>query len=200
MIPLKIDTLLAGRVVEQNRVEDKEGWNPGDIIHSICAFANDYHNMNGGYLVIGVKANDGILELPPKGLPLKELDSVQQEIFQYCNQIVQKQGTGIPKILRELKKNGSPEPEFEMDTDRTYLNTVIHIRDGFKINAKMSDKEKMFYSLILQVFENSAYVTTKIMSEVTGMAESTTRRYLNKFCDWEIIKSDGKNRGTKYLN
>lgn len=53
MIPLKIDTLLAGRVVEQNRVEYKEGWNPGDIIHSICAFANDYHNMNGGYLVIG---------------------------------------------------------------------------------------------------------------------------------------------------
>lgn len=56
MIPLKIETLLAGRVVEQNRVEYKEGWNPCDIIHSICAFANDYHNMNGGYLVIGVKA------------------------------------------------------------------------------------------------------------------------------------------------
>lgn len=47
---------------------------------------------------------------------------------------MQKQGTGIPKILRELKKNGSPEPEFEMDTDRTYLNTVIHIRDGLKQN------------------------------------------------------------------
>lgn len=95
MIPLKIETLLAGRVVEQNRVEYKEGWNPGDIIHSICAFANDYHNMNGGYLVIGVKANDGIPELPPKGIPLEELDSIQQEIFQYCNQIVPRY---IPKI------------------------------------------------------------------------------------------------------
>lgn len=31
MIPLKIETLLAGRVVEQNRVEYKEGWNPGNI-------------------------------------------------------------------------------------------------------------------------------------------------------------------------
>ena len=95
MIPLKIETLLAGRVVEQNRVEYKEGWNPGDIIRSICAFANDYHNMNGGYLVIGVKANDGIPELPPKGIPLEELDSIQQEIFQYCNQIVPRY---IPKI------------------------------------------------------------------------------------------------------
>lgn len=95
MIPLKIEKLLAGRVVEQNRVEYKEGWNPNDIIHSICAFANDYHNMNGGYLVIGVKANDGIPEVPPKGLPEQELDTIQQEIFQYCNQIVPRY---IPKI------------------------------------------------------------------------------------------------------
>jgi ATP-dependent DNA helicase RecG len=95
MIPLKIEKLLAGRVVEQNRVEYKEGWNPNDIIHSICAYANDYHNMNGGYLVLGVKANDGIPELPPKGLPESELDSIQQEIFQYCNQIVPRY---IPKI------------------------------------------------------------------------------------------------------
>ena len=95
MIPLKMEKLLAGRVVEQNRVEYKEGWNPGDIIHSICAFANDYHNMNGGYLVIGVRANDGIPELPPKGLSREELDSIQQEIFQYCNQIVPRY---IPKM------------------------------------------------------------------------------------------------------
>lgn len=42
MIPLKIETLLEGRVVEHDRVEYKTGWNPNDIIHSICAFANDY--------------------------------------------------------------------------------------------------------------------------------------------------------------
>lgn len=37
MIPLKIETLLEGRVVEHDRVEYKTGWNPNDIIHSICA-------------------------------------------------------------------------------------------------------------------------------------------------------------------
>ena len=76
MIPLKIETLLSGRVVEQSRVEYKEGWNPNDIIPTVCAFANDYHNMNGGYLVIGVQADKGIPELPPHGLPEKELDFV----------------------------------------------------------------------------------------------------------------------------
>lgn len=87
MIPLKIETLLEGQVVEQNRVEYKEGWNPGDIIHTICAFANDYDNVNGGYLVIGVAAIDGIPILPPKGVEKGQVDSIQQEIFQYCNKI-----------------------------------------------------------------------------------------------------------------
>ena len=117
-------------------------------------------------------------------------------------ELSEKQGTGIPTILRELRKNGSPEPEFDMDEDRTYLNTIIHIRDGFednrKMSDKMSDKEKTFYHLLLQTFNTSDYVTTKIMSEKSDMPESTTRRYLNKFCELKVLKSDGKNRGTKY--
>lgn len=104
--------------------------------------------------------------------------------------------------MRELKKNGSPLPEFEMDEDRTYLITIIHIRENFEsktvVSDKMSDKEKMFYSLLLQAFERTDYVTTKTMIEITGMAASTTRRYLNKFCDMRIIESNGKNRGTRY--
>lgn len=88
MIPLKIETLLEGRVVEHDRVEYKTGWNPNDIIHSICAFANDYDNSNGGYIVIGVKEENGMPVFPLAGVQKEELDSIQQEIFQYCNMIV----------------------------------------------------------------------------------------------------------------
>lgn len=56
MIPIKIETLLDGRRVEQNRIEYKEGFNPSDIVHTICAYANDIAGVDGGYLVIGVKA------------------------------------------------------------------------------------------------------------------------------------------------
>ena len=69
MIPLKIETLLKGRVVEHDRVEYKTGWNPNDIIHSICAFANDYDNTNGGYIVIGVKEENGMPVFPLEGVP-----------------------------------------------------------------------------------------------------------------------------------
>lgn len=34
MIPLKIETLLKGRVVEHDRVEYKTGWNPNELIIS----------------------------------------------------------------------------------------------------------------------------------------------------------------------
>ena len=51
----------------------------------------------------------------------------------------EKKGTGIPKILRELKQNGSPEPEFDMDEERTYLNAIIRIRNGFERKEKMSE-------------------------------------------------------------
>lgn len=88
MIPLKIETLLEGRVVEHDRVEYKTGWNPNDIIHSICAFANDYDNTNGGYIVIWVKESNGMPVFPLEGVPKEKLDSIQQEIFQYCNQII----------------------------------------------------------------------------------------------------------------
>ena len=74
MIPIKIETLLEGRRVEQNRIEYKEGFNPSDIVHTICAYANDIAGVDGGYLVIGVKAKDGIPVLPPEGLPQECLD------------------------------------------------------------------------------------------------------------------------------
>lgn len=95
MIPLKIDTLLEGRVVEHDRVEYKTGWNPNDTLHTICAFANDYDNTNGGYIVIGVKEKNGMPVFPLEGVPKEKLDFIQQEIFQYCNQIVPRY---IPKI------------------------------------------------------------------------------------------------------
>ncbi|MDR2568714.1 MAG: putative DNA binding domain-containing protein [Oscillospiraceae bacterium] len=87
MIPLKLETLLKGRVVENDRVEYKLGWNPNDTIKTICSYANDWSNTNGGYVVIGISEKDGQPILPPEGLPVNTLDKVQQELIQYCRLI-----------------------------------------------------------------------------------------------------------------
>ena len=87
LIPLKIETLLEGRVVESDRVEYKRGWNPNETIPTICAYANDFNNTNGGYIVLGINEKDGQPILPPEGLSINTLDKVQQELIQYCRLI-----------------------------------------------------------------------------------------------------------------
>ena len=95
MIPLSLKTLIDGRVVESDRVEYKRGWNPSEIIHTICAYANDFTNTNGGYIVMGIDERYGRPVLPPIGLDSDLLDKIQQELFQYCNFIVPRY---IPQI------------------------------------------------------------------------------------------------------
>lgn len=41
-LEMGIEDLLNKRKIESDRVEFKRGWNPDDIYHSVCAFANDY--------------------------------------------------------------------------------------------------------------------------------------------------------------
>ena len=72
-IPVNIDQLINGKSVEWERLEYKEGWNPEEIIHSICAFANDINNWGGGYIIVGVKEIDGVPQLPPVGIPQNSL-------------------------------------------------------------------------------------------------------------------------------
>lgn len=95
MIPVKIETLLEGRKVERNRIEYKEGFNPEEVVHTICGYANDIAGVDGGYMVLGVKAEDGIPVLPPTGFAPEYLDDIQLKIFQYCNLIEPRY---VPKI------------------------------------------------------------------------------------------------------
>jgi ATP-dependent DNA helicase RecG len=86
-LPIRIDDLLHARVVEIERVEFKAGWNPDPIIRTLCAFANDFENLGGGYLVIGQDSTDGQAVFPPVGVPRDQLDKIQRELLQYCHLI-----------------------------------------------------------------------------------------------------------------
>lgn len=41
--------------------------------------------------------------------------------------------TGVPKIKRALKNNGSKEAEFETNDTRDYFITTIFMNEGFEI-------------------------------------------------------------------
>ncbi|MFY0606423.1 MAG: putative DNA binding domain-containing protein [Cyclobacteriaceae bacterium] len=86
-LPTNIEDLVHGNTIEWERLEFKQGWNPEDVIHSMCAFANDLHNWGGGYIIVGVAEENARPVLPPAGLNPNKFDSIQGEIVQLAHRI-----------------------------------------------------------------------------------------------------------------
>ena len=103
-LPIGINQLLNGKVVEWERIDFKKGWNPEDVVHSICAFANDIHNWGGGYIVIGVEEDKGTPMLPPIGIDIKDLDDIQKEVLNLMHKI-EPLPIVIPEPVEYMGKN-----------------------------------------------------------------------------------------------
>ena len=86
-LPININELINGRVVEWDRIEFKKGWNPEAIIRTICAFSNDINNWGGGYIIIGFNELNGRPVLPPVGLNPDQLDTIQGALLNLSYQI-----------------------------------------------------------------------------------------------------------------
>ena len=88
-IPINIEDLLNKRKIESNRIEFKKGWNPDRIYRTICAFANDFDNIGGGYIVVGIEEEErtGIAKRPVTGLPIEGLNDIQKDMVGYNNKI-----------------------------------------------------------------------------------------------------------------
>ncbi len=91
ILPVNLDDLLYCRGVESERVEFKASWNRNttgpQVLRTICAFANDYHNLNGGYVAIGVEEQAGRAVLPPSGLSAESVEAAQRWIRGQCNRL-----------------------------------------------------------------------------------------------------------------
>ena len=88
-LPINIDRLLHQRTIEGERVEYKAGWNPVSILQTISAFANDFNNLGGGYIILGVEEQNGRPILPPKGIDPDAIDGIQKELLNLGNSAIQ---------------------------------------------------------------------------------------------------------------
>jgi ATP-dependent DNA helicase RecG len=86
-LPINIEDLLNKRKIESNRIEFKKGWNPNRIYRTICAFANDFDNIGGGYILVGVEEENGIAKRPVTGIPDAELDKIQKAMVGFNNKL-----------------------------------------------------------------------------------------------------------------
>ena len=111
-LTINIEDLVSCQSVEKQKLEFKKSWNDGptkyQIIKTISAFANDFYNDNGGYIVIGItEQEDDTLEtdkqivLPPFGIKPKDIERIQKEIIGACKSFISPPYTPIlsPEIL-----------------------------------------------------------------------------------------------------
>lgn len=103
---------------------------------------------------------------------LKELD------------LTEGRATGLPKIYREMQRNGSPSPAFETDKDRTSFLAILPIHDLF-LDADIDDftlSETEF--LIIDFCLNKPASKSEIASELKLSPQSgTLKRTLPKLID-----------------
>lgn len=91
ILQVNLDRLVHAQSVESARIEFKASWDVNttgpQALMTICAFANDYQNLNGGYIVFGVAQEEGRPVLPPKGLTPSEIEQAQQWLRGRCQSL-----------------------------------------------------------------------------------------------------------------
>ena len=80
-LPINIVDLINHRKVERTRIEYQANWNPEPVVHTIAAFANDFDNMGGGYILIGVEEENGRPKTPISGLDPDSIDAIQLDLL-----------------------------------------------------------------------------------------------------------------------
>ena len=197
-LPINIDELLRGKTVEWERLDFKRGWNPEDVIHSACAFANDIHNWGGGYIIVGIDEQDGVPVLPPIGIDLHTIDGIQKELVNLCNL--------VQPIYQAVKRNDSPMPIFETDDrnghflatmpihqafvdEKAYLASIGKELDegGKKDGKKSNDFPKDFpkeitdrQRIILSLVQSDCTLTSQKISQKISEKEPVTQRTIKK--------------------
>lgn len=86
-LPINVNDLLKKQKVESERIEFKKGWNPVDIYHTICAFANDFDNLGGGYILVGVEEHNGMAQRPVIGVEADKIDDILKQMVGLNNLI-----------------------------------------------------------------------------------------------------------------
>ena len=82
-LPINVRKLLESNLVEKERLEFKSGFNPKKTLHTITAFANDFNNWGGGYIILGVNNDKEII-----GVKKNEIDGILKKLIELSNKII----------------------------------------------------------------------------------------------------------------
>lgn len=113
--------------------------------------------------------------------------------------------TGFQKIRRALQSNGSPEPLFETDEERTYFMATIYAHPDFirqgdglseGLNDVLTDADQDIETLILQLAAKNPTITVADMAVAIGTSKTTVERAMRHLkAEGRIERVGGKKSG-----
>jgi ATP-dependent DNA helicase RecG len=155
-LPVNVELLLSNKVVENNRIEYKRGWNPDTVYRSICAFANDFDDVGGGYIIVGAEENNGIAVRPVRGLDINQLDMIQREMV------------GFDNLIQPIYHSHNYIEE--VDGKKVFIIWVTS-GDGrpYRVPEKITSKKK-FYRYYIRYNSNSIEASGQYLTELLNLA------------------------------
>ena len=174
ILPFNVTDFLRIDGVEKQRVEFKKAWHNKkesgprgtywQVVHTICAFANDIYHDNGGYVIIGVEekehgedsTDERQIVLPPFGVPARDLDGIQKEIIGACRANIKPEYT--PRFSSEVVEIGGERkhvlvvmaaasynrPHMCRESDKG--ENCYYIRQGTETKKASVDEQRLYLS------------------------------------------------------
>ena len=108
--------------------------------------------------------------------------------------------TGFWKIVRTLEKNGSPNPIFETDDNRTFFATTIMIHPKFRkisvdVNVDVNLKNlTMTEKRVYKVISENPQITRNELAEVLKVSSRTIDRSIKSLKDKSVIERIGSDK------
>jgi ATP-dependent DNA helicase RecG len=180
--------------VESDRIESKEGWNPDAIYRSICAFANDFDNIGGGYLLIGVAENQETKTAvrPVKGMSTNEIGDIQKEMIGLNNLIrpyyapklyIEEVDNRQIVVLWALPGNERPYEVPETITAKHKVWKYFIRKYASSIEAKNADKEELISLSNNIPFDDRANTQASVNDISMVLVQDHLRKIESKLAD-----------------
>lgn len=110
-------------------------------------------------------------------------------------ELTEGKGTGIPTIKKEMKLNGSPEPTFETDEERSYFIVTLPVHEAFRqdepinepINETINETIKAKLILIVNLIHEKEIIRSPEIISKLQVSRAQVHRYLKILKDAGII-------------
>ena len=113
--------------------------------------------------------------------------------------IIEKWGTGIPRIIKSCKEFGIRESEFiEMGMD-IRVNLYRDQVDADKVPIKGADKAlSINEKKVIEYLQSNQAITNKMVQELCGIKDTASKNLLRKMVEKELLIAVGEKKAREY--